>query len=251
MSAQPALARARAQQWWQQRPARERWMLLGGIVVSVMVVIDLAWTAPLEKQARHLERELQARQDALQKSTEPLPSGQAHEAARLREQEAELRVRLQNAQQARQRLGQAAAQLPELLRTLTAQSGTLRLVALELSPDPATAPTTGSEAAARGGTGASVLAVAAAIAGQPAPAAASAAPTLQTTQDGQTLYRLPLMLKVSGPYADLQRLLGHIEAEAPSLQWTSLTLDGGTWPSVQMTLRAQAFSLKPHWGSPS
>lgn len=244
MNAPVNAARAAALRWWQQRPPRERWMLLGGGIASVLVLIDLTWTAPLEKQARRLETQLRSRQEALAKSSQPVSPEQAQESRRLREEEAALRKRLQAAQATRTQVGQDAARLPELLRTLTGQMGSVRLVTLDLAPDsPASPEAAGQTPAlpAAAGTPPNTTAQAA------LPAAAQAAPLPGTP----ALHRLPLTLKVSGPYADLQRLLSHIESQAPALQWTSLTLDGSTWPSVQLTLRAQALSPRATWGSPS
>jgi MSHA biogenesis protein MshJ len=240
--------RKAALQWWQQRPPRERWMLLGGGIASVLVVIDLGWTAPLEKQARRLETELKSRQETIAKSSQPAAPAQEQEARRLREDEVALRRRVQQAQAARAQVGEQAAGLPELLRTLTGQMGSVRLVTLDLAPDPSTAAAVPSDEQRQASTAAAGAGTTSALAST-ATAGASAHPT--PLPSGQALHRLPLTLKVSGPYADLQRLMSHIEAQAPSLQWTSLTLDGGTWPSVQLTLRAQALSLRPTWGSPS
>ena len=252
MNARVTAARAAAQQWWQQRPPRERWMVLGGGIAVVLVALDLAWTAPLEKQARRLEAELRSRQEALAKSSQPAAPAQLQEASRLRDEEAALRKRLQQAQAARAQVSQDAAQLPDLLRTLTGQMGSVRLVALELAPDPSTLASAQPAGAAQTALAlAGVLAGAVGAPGKPASAATPTSNSPTPLPGGQTLHRLPLTLKVSGPYADLQRLMGHIETQAPSLQWMSLTLDGSAWPSVQLTLRAQALSPRPTWGSAS
>lgn len=223
-------ALARVGPWWAQRPPRERWMLLGGSIAAALVLMDTLWTAPLEKQLRRANAELTEREESLNKASQvPLPA--ANELQRLREQEAALRERLQLAQAAATRMGKQTAELPQVLRTLTGQGGTggsLKLLALELLPDVA--------------------------ATQPAASAATSATTSAGTpvEPGKRrLYRLPVQLSVSGSYDDLQRLMQSIERDAPSLQWMSVSVDSSDWPAIKLTLRAQAISTRPTWGSAS
>ncbi|MBL8328663.1 MAG: type II secretion system protein M [Rubrivivax sp.] len=220
--------------WWRLRPPRERWMLLGGGIAVILVLLDTLWTAPLEKRTRRAATELATRQDALDKAAPGTPLAAA-DLQRLRDQEAALRERLQAAQEASDRLGRQTLELPRVLRTVTGQMGSLRLVALELSPD---------ASLAVGGSG---------LPGSAPGGSAGAAPgaSAGATLAGRRVYRLPLSLTVSGPYSDLQRLVAHIEKEAPSLQWTSFSLDSSDWPAIRLTLKAQAISLSPTWGSAS
>jgi Tfp pilus assembly protein PilO len=201
-------------------------MLLGASVVTVLVLLDTLWAAPLSRQLRRASAELAEREDTLNRpGSSSLPD--ATQLQQLRDQEAALRQRLKAAQLAAQQLGQQTSELPQLLRTLTGTAGpgsSLRLVSLELQPDPAVTPAAG----------------AASTAGVPSAA------------DGRRrLYRLPVTLTVSGSYGELQGLLERIERDAPSLQWSSVSLDSQDWPSIRLTLRAQAVSNRPTWSSPS
>jgi type II secretory pathway component PulM len=222
--------------WWAQRPPRERWMLLGGFIAAVLVGLDTLWTAPMEKRLRRANAELVTREESVQKAAQQPAGPNAEELQRLRDQEAALRARLQAAQAAAAQMGQQTSELPQLLRTLTGQggaSGSLKLVSLELLPDPALmAP-----------PGASVPAAS-------EPAGATPA-TIAIAGAQRRLYRLPVSLTVSGSYDDLQRLMQNIERDAPSLQWVSLSLDSSDWPAIKLTLRAQAVSLRPTWSSAS
>lgn len=227
--------------WWAQRPPRERWMLLGGGIAAVLVGLDTLWTAPMEKRLRRANAELVAREESIQKAAQQPAGPNAEELQRLRDQEAALRARLQAAQAAAAQMGQQTSELPQLLRTLTGQggaSGSLKLVSLELLPDPALLAHPGANAPA---------------ASEPAAAAPAGATPATTAIAGaqRRLYRLPVSLTVSGSYDDLQRLMQNIERDAPSLQWVSLSLDSSDWPAIKLTLRAQAVSLRPTWSSAS
>ena len=241
---------ARLGPWWQRRAPRERWLLLGGVIAAVLVALDTFWTSPLSKQLRRATAELVEREEALNKAA---PAGQpaAEEVQGMREQEAALRKRLQAAQSAANLLGQQTADLPQLLRTLTAQAsqsgqagqtGSLRLLSLELQPDPSWAQAVSSSA----------VATPAAAAPTPTPGSATVATTAPAADGAKRrLYRLPVNLSVSGSYRELQSLMQTIEREAPSLQWQSMSLDSSDWPAIRLTLRAQAVSTRPTWGSSS
>jgi Tfp pilus assembly protein PilO len=253
----PALAKIGP--WWAQRPARDRWMLLGAFIVATFVAIDTLWTAPLEKRLRRAASELAEREENVNKAARQPASQSPEQAKLLREQETALRQRLQEAQAAAAKMGQQTQELPQLLRTLTGQGGvggSLRLVALELQPDPSLAvpanaantnnvATVATNLLASAGPAAS--AALATLSGTPG----SAAPSPATDNGQRRLYRLPVNLTVSGSYDDLQRLMQSIERDAPSLQWASMSLDSSDWPAIKLTLRAQAVSLRPTWSSGS
>jgi DNA repair exonuclease SbcCD ATPase subunit len=201
--------------WWQQRPLREKLLLSCVSVLALAGLGDALVTAPLEKKLKRTGGEiaaLVAKIDSMQLAE----SGGVANAPPLREQEARLREKLQAVQTQHQALQQRvseAARLPETLRAVVATVGSARLLELDLAGD--------SEAAA-------------------APAST-----------GHRLYRLPITLKVSGNWAELQTLLGQIERHAQALQWQTLTLDNSEWPAIQLTLKAHVLSLQPRWGAAS
>jgi type II secretory pathway pseudopilin PulG len=199
---------------WLSRAPRERLLLVVVAIGVLAAVVDGLWTAPLGKRLKRATQETQALQDRLQ-AQQAAQAGKAGQAAQLREQEARLRQRLQAAaSDLRQRVAEAS-RLPQTLRTLTATVGSARLLELNLSGDGAALPA--------------------------ADAASAAAP--------RRLYRLPVTLKASGSYEELQRLLAQIEHDAQALQWSSVMLDGSDWPAIQLTLKAHVLSLDPRWGA--
>lgn len=197
--------------WWRARPLREKLLLTAGLTGALLTAGDALYTAPLEKRLKRNGHETQALAAQLQK----LQPGREAEA--LREQEAALRSRLDRARADsatfRRELAEAA-RLPETLRAITATVGSAKLLELDLSGD----------------------AEAGAVAAKPA---------------ARRLYRLPITLKVSGSYAELQLLLAQIERHASALHWTSLALDNGEWPAIQLTLKAHVLSTEARWGAAS
>ena len=211
--------------WWTQRPLREK-LLLGGVSVLALAGLgDALITAPLEKKLKRTNGEVQAMRTKLDSLRQAEAGGVAN-ALPLREQESRLREKLQAALAQNQALQQRvadAARLPETLRAVVATVGAARLLELDLAGD--------SEAA-----GAAVVGTAA---------------TTSNAAGTRRLYRLPISLKVSGSWSELQRLLTQIERHAQALQWQTLTLDNSEWPAIQLTLKAHVLSLEPRWGAAS
>jgi Tfp pilus assembly protein PilO len=203
---------------WRRRPLREKLLLSLVVVAAVAAAVDGLWTAPMEKRIKRARAETAALQDKLKAAQAPAGPGSAT-PEQMREQEAQLRQRLQAAQavstQLRQRVAEAA-RLPETLRAITATVGSARLLELNLAGD-----------------------------AEPPAGAASAA----AKATAQRLYRLPISLKVSGSYDELQLLLTQIERHADALQWQSVALDSSDWPAIQLTLKAHVLSLDPRWGA--
>ena len=201
-------------QAWQRRPLREKLLLSVVALAAVMALVDAVWTAPMEKRLKRARTETTSLQDKLKAAQAPATRGGAS-PEQMREQEAQLRQRLQAAQAASAELRQRvadAARLPETLRAITATVGSAKLLELSLAGD-----------------------------AEPPAGAASAA--------ARRLYRLPISLKVSGSYDELQLLLTQIERHADALQWQSVALDSTEWPAIQLTLKAHVLSLDPRWGA--
>jgi hypothetical protein len=202
---------------------REQWLVLALLVLVPLMLMDRLWNSPVQQQIKRLQAEMTTRQEALNRTAEDASSP---ERQRLRAEEAELRGRIYRAQSLSRQMSQQAAGLPSLLRTMTADLGSLQLTGLELAPDP---------------QGSASLPGARGAAGAPA------------SQGGRRtgLHHLPLNLTVRGPYGELQRLLTRVELEAPSLQWVSLSLESAAWPEIRLSLKAQVPSHTPNWGAGS
>jgi Skp family chaperone for outer membrane proteins len=227
---------ARGQAWWALRPGREKLMIVAGTVLAVAALGDALITAPLEKKLKRAQGESSAIRNKLdtlrQADAERAGAANAGSPTSLREQEAQLRERLQAAQVrslAVQRRVAEAARLPETLRAIVATVGSARLLELDLGSD--------TEAAAT------------------PPVNLSNASTTQTASGsastGRRLYRLPISLKVSGTWSELHTLLTQIERHADALQWSTLTLENTEWPAIQLTLKAHVLSHDPRWGASS
>jgi MSHA biogenesis protein MshJ len=224
--------------WWAERPARERLLVLVSATAAVLVAGDALITAPAERRLKQLRTTVQTQQSRLDAAR--LAAAPGNDAQLQREQALRLQQRVHVAQQAVAQLRQQAAEsarLPETLRAITATVGSARLLALDLTGD------------------AAATAAAAAAAATPAPASNSEASTdiaaNAAVPVSARLYRLPITLKVSGTYEELQMLLTQIERHAQALQWSSLTLDSSEWPAIQMTLKAHVLSPDPRWGAAS
>lgn len=207
--------KAEALAWWQQRPLREKLMLAGGACAVLLALGDALVTAPLEKKLKRLRGEVSALQAKAQ-SQRP-DAGQLAEAAMLRTQEALWRDRLQLARADSEQLDRRiadATRLPETLRAIVGTVGSARVLELDLGGDVET-------------------------------------PSGPNANSAKKLYRLPISLKVSGHWSELQQLLQQIERHADALQWSMLTLDNGEWPAIQLTLKAHVWSHAPRWGATS
>lgn len=202
---------AEAITWWRARPGREKLLLGAGLVGALLATGDAALTAPLDKRLQRTGREAQALAEQLHR-LQPAAS-----ADTLRQQETELRERLERARHESARLRREladAARLPETLRAVTATVGSAQLLQLDLSGDAES----GADTARNG---------------------------------ARKLYRLPIKLEVSGSWAELQLLLAQIERHAGALQWSSLALDNSQWPAIKLTLKAHVLSTDPRWGAAS
>ena len=214
-------------QRWARFSLRERLLVGLGGTALLLLAGDGVLNLPLEKRLKRERGQVQVQQVQLERARALAADGGAAAAVQ-HEQEARLQQRLKTAQVAAAALQQRAAEsarLPETLRAITATVGSARLLALDLGGD-ANAAVSGASAPAGGGVAPSAVA-------------------------GMRLYRLPITLKVSGSFEELQMLLTQIERHAEALQWSSLTLDSSDWPAIQLTVRAHVLSPDPRWGAAS
>lgn len=214
--------------WWSQRVLREKLLVMAAATVTLLGVGHSLVTAPLEKRIRSAEQQTQT----LLAQAQALAAERGQDADRtrsLREQEQLWRDRLATAQQAAataQRRAADAGRLPETLRALVATVGSAELLALDLAGDVEATPSTVT----------STVTSTVSITGTPAA--------------GPRLYKLPITLKVRGPWPELNTLLNQIERHADTLQWQSLSLDNTPWPAIELTLKAHVLSQSPRWGAP-
>jgi hypothetical protein len=256
--------------WWTERPPREKLLLCVCAVGVLFGVAESGLIAPIDKkikqaQAQHAGLSARLEKDLKQRGQ------QAAVAAVNSERETELRERVRAAQARVVALNarlQESAQLPQVLRAITATVGAAKLLELQLSDDTSTPtapvanaltplqalglrPRTGAASAP---STADAAAPRAASAGPPPaapldstePAAAAGAPAGMYA--GRRLYQLPITLKVSGTWDELNLLLTQIERHAQALQWHSVELNNSQWPAIELTLKAHATSLQPRWG---
>lgn len=217
------MKRAELAAWWARRPRREQLMIVLALVAAPLALADALWGAPAARRAQRSTQQLEALRERLQAQTLRQAEQQARSLTQ-QQLQAQLHERLRRAQEQQQVLDRRiaeAARLPEMLRALAGTLGTARVIALDLgaAAEPVAAPG-GASAAAAGSS-------------------------------GTRLYRLPITVKVSASWAELQLLLTQIERHAGGLEWTRLELDNTQWPAIELQLGAHVLSREPRWSAAS
>lgn len=225
------------QRWWAVRPPKERWLLAAAASVLVAGLAELAWLAPIHKDLERERRTLQLRADELASAKERertrIASARGAVASTA---DAELLARVREAENRIEQLREHSAdatRLPQMLRALAQTMGPTSLLALDLSP------------------GTPLPQVAQRPAATPADGAVGSGAALVTGPVSGSLvalHQLPVSLKVSGSWSELQSLLTQVERHAPALRWSKLTLDSAQWPAIELTLLGHAISTQPQWG---
>ncbi len=262
---------ASAMRWWTERPPREKLLVCVCAVGVLFGVTERVWIAPIDKKIKQAQAQHSGLVTRLEQGLKQRGQ-QAAAAAVNSDREAALRERVRAAQTRVVALNarlQESAQLPQVLRAITATVGAAKLLELQLTDDTSSTPaaavaspltplqalglrprTSGASAAAAADPaaprGASAgLAPAAPLDGaEPGQAAGPPAGTYA----GRRLYQLPITLKVSGSWDELNLLLTQIERHAQALQWHSVELNNSQWPAIELTLKAHVTSLQPRWG---
>ena len=219
---------ARIGGWFNDRPARERVLLL---VTTLVVVLFAGWEfvlAPVSQEIRNLENR---RVLAETRQTDLLARQQELEQILARDPSAELRQRLEQRQR---RLGQLDQQVAEtagqliapramvaLLREMLAAQDSLTLQALELkTPEPVYAD-----------SGASASGTDEAADRQPEP----------------LLFAHSVELRVQGGYLDVLAYLERLEAMDDRLGWVRLNYDATSWPAGEAVIEVRTLSLEKAW----
>ncbi|SFN41478.1 type II secretion system protein M [Marinobacter pelagius] len=219
---------ARLGDWFNDRPARERVLLL---VTGLVVVLFAGWEfalGPVSQEIRNLESR---RVLAETRQTDLLTRQQELEQILAQDPSEELRQRLEQRQsrldQLDQQVAETAGQLiapramVALLREILAAQDNLTLQAMELkTPEPvyADSGTSGSgNGEAAGGT--------------PEP----------------LLFAHSVELRVQGGYLDVLAYLERLEAMDDRLGWVRLSYDATSWPAGEAVIEVRTLSLDKAW----
>jgi len=219
---------ARLGDWFNDRPARERVLLLATVLV---VVLFAGWElvlAPVSQDIRNLENR---RVLAETRQTDLLTRQQELKQILAQDPSEELRQRLEQRQrrldQLDQQVAETASQLiapramVALLREMLAAQDSLTLLALELkTPEPVYAdagtPVSGNDGASGG---------------QPEP----------------LLFAHSVELRVQGGYLDVLAYLERLEAMDDRLGWVRLSYDATSWPAGEAVIEVRTLSLDKAW----
>lgn len=218
---------------WSALPRRQQCLVLGAIAVAALGATDALVLAPSDREQRALRTQLSTlQQQAARAQADATRQATVQQA--LKAEEAELRRRLDSAEQAIAAARTTIAgpsELRERIRDLS-QDGAVRLVALHtLAPEPVQVGASAPPAAP--------------------PAATPAGPT--GSPDGRarsTLYRYPIQVSVDGSYAALRDYLARLEGSDDGLHWHSVSLDNRNWPAVRLELRLFVLGDQPLWKGP-
>lgn len=214
--------------WFNDRPARERVLLL---VTTLVVVFFASWEfvlAPVNQEIRNLENRRVA---AETRRTDLLARQQELEQELAQDPSAELRQRLEQRQsrldQLDQQVAETAGQLiaprvmVALLREMLAAQDSLTLQAMELkTPEPVYS----ESAATVSGNGDTA-------AGQPEP----------------LLFAHSVELRIQGSYLEVLAYLERLEAMDDRLGWVRLSYDATSWPAGEAVIEVRTLSLEKAW----
>ncbi|MCG7201400.1 MSHA biogenesis protein MshJ [Marinobacter pelagius] len=219
---------AKLGQWFNDRPSRERLLLL---LTLLVVVVFAGWEFALAPLARDV-RSLESRQAlAEMRQTDLLARQQELEQVLAQDPSAELRQRLQQRQRRLEQLDQQVTEtagqliapraMVALLREILVVQEGLTLQEMELkTPEPiyAESGTSGS------GTDGAAEA-------QPEP----------------LLFAHTVELRVQGGYLEVLAYLERLEAMDDRLGWVRLKYDATTWPAGEAVIEVRTLSLDKAW----
>lgn len=217
---------ARAAQWYNLRPIRERALILLTALVLVMVLVWELAVTPLQQRHQSLENRIQtltvsrddllAQQQTLNQQLATDPSRAMRDQLNARQQRLD-RLNRQIADTTGQLIAPKA--MVALLRDILAAQDSLELQALELqTPTPVFAPE-GS--------------------GEPSQEREASPEPL--------LYAHDVELRIKGSYLDVLKYLERLEAMDERLGWIRLQYSAGDWPSGEAIIRVQTLSLDQAW----
>lgn len=217
---------ARAAQWYNLRPIRERALIMLTALVLVLVLVWELGVAPLQQRHQSLENRIQTlsvSRDDLLVQQQTLNQQLATDPSR------ELRDQLNARQQRLDRLNRQIADttgqliapkaMVALLRDILTAQESLELQALELqTPTPVFAPEGGEQSSQE-----------------------------QQASPEPLLFAHDVELRIKGSYLDVLKYLERLEAMDERLGWIKLQYSAGDWPSGEAIIRVQTLSLDQAW----
>ena len=217
---------ARAAQWYNLRPIRERALILLTALVLVLVLVWELGITPLQQRHQSLENRIQtlsvsrddllAQQQTLNQQLAKDPSRELRDQLNARQQRLD-RLNRQIADTTGQLIAPKA--MVALLRDILTAQESLELQALELqTPTPVFAPE-GGEQSSQG----------------------------QQASPEPLLYAHDVELRIKGSYLDVLKYLERLEAMDERLGWIKLQYSAGDWPSGEAIIRVQTLSLDQAW----
>lgn len=226
MADAPNTSLARAAQWYNLRPIRERALILLTALVLVVVLVWELGVTPLQHRYQSLENRIQtlsASRDDLLAQQQTLNQQLATDPSR--EMRDQLNARQQRLERLNQQIAETTGQLiapramVELLRDILAAQDALELQALELqTPTPVFAPDAPDQSSQEQSEAAQPL-----------------------------LYAHDVELRIMGSYLDVLNYLERLEALDERLGWIKLEYSAGDWPSGEAIIRVQTLSLDQAW----
>ena len=226
MADAPNTSLARAAQWYNLRPIRERALILLTALVLVVVLVWELGVPPLQQRHQSLENRIQtlsARRDDLLAQQQTLNQQLATDPSR--EMRDQLNARQQRLERLNQQIAETTGQLiapramVALLRDILAAQDALELKALELqTPTPVFAPDDPDQSSQEQAEAAQPL-----------------------------LYAHDVELRIMGSYLDVLNYLERLEALDERLGWIELEYSAGDWPSGEAIIRVQTLSLDQAW----
>lgn len=214
---------AQAEAWYNERPVRERALIL--VTVGVLVFV-LAWEllmSPVEARHQQLSNQMQAlsaTRDSLLGEQETLSNQLANDpSAELRERLAARQSRLDSLdRQITETTGRLIAprDMVALLREILAAQNELELVSLELK--------------------------------QPVPVYDRSEEVKSSELKPEPLlYAHDVELKIRGGYLGVMNYLERLEAMDERIGWLQLDYDAGDWPHGDATITVRTLSLEAAW----
>jgi MSHA biogenesis protein MshJ len=217
---------ARAAQWYNLRPIRERALILLTALVLVLVLVWELGVTPLQQRHQSLENRIQmlsvsrddllAQQQTLNQQLATDPSRELRDQLNARQQRLD-RLNRQIANTTGQLIAPKA--MVALLRDILTAQESLELQALELqTPTPVFAPEGGEQSSQE-----------------------------QQVSPEPLLYAHDVELRIKGSYLDVLKYLERLEAMDERLGWIKLQYSAGDWPSGEAIIRVQTLSLDQAW----
>ncbi|MDX1560812.1 MAG: type II secretion system protein GspM [Marinobacter sp.] len=226
MADAPNTSLARAAQWYNLRPIRERALILLTALVLVLVLVWELAVTPLQQRHQSLENRIQtltASRDDLLAQQQTLNQQLATDPSR--EMRDQLNARQQRLDRLNRQIADTTGQLiaptamVALLREILAAQESLELQALELqTPTPVFAPENSGQSS----------------------------PDPEVSPE-PLLYAHDVELRIKGSYPDVLKYLERLEAMDERLGWIKLQYSAGDWPSGEAVIRVQTLSLDQAW----